>query len=691
MKADATSFLEFLSGPGQYVVPVYQRAYSWNKKECLKLWDDILQVGNSSTSESYFIGSIVWIEDDTSDSTKPPLHVIDGQQRLTTLVLILEALARTVGDVAPIEEFTSLEIRSDYLQRPNKQGDKKYKLLLNENDRETLNAIIDDSEYPKNYSANVRNNFELFAKLMEKNSKNLEAVCLGLTKLKVIDIRLTQSQDNAQLIFESLNSKGKSLLKADLIKNFLLLGVPTSMQTELYRRYWKPIESEFGQAFYEKEFDKFIYRYLTLKMGELPKKEELYETYVELFQNQNKEVEEELAEIKKYATYFCCFTYGTEPDIELQKAFLDLRELRVETAAPLLLKLYSDFRSETITKEEFVEALLIIESYRFRIAVCNGETRSLGSTFSHIAANIDEEEYMESLKAQFLLLDDAKIFPSDENFVNALQTIDAYHFTLSKYLLFRLENHTRKEHVPREGISCEHILPQNENMREEWQYELGPDWKMIQKRCLHLLGNLTLTAYNSPLSDKSFAEKKALEGGFSMSPFKLNASVASASTWNEEAIYRRGEELANLANKIWAKPKLSSEILEEYQPKIDGSKEYSIQDHKFLSRGKVFDIFCKLQEQLNAIDDRIEEKILKYYVSYSVKQAFAFVRGRSNWVRITVNISIEQVDDPRKMCRVNKRKPASQIVLTISDEADVEYAVSILKQALELQVAATTH
>lgn len=279
MKATEANLLEFIKKSNQFSIPIYQRLYSWTEKECERLWDDIMNVGSNNVP-SHFIGSIMYIEKGLYQISKPePLLVIDGQQRLTTVSLLLEALARKIGD-NEIEGFSAKKIRNYYLINTLETEDRKYKLLLSKNDRNTYISIIEQKEYPKDLSVRIKDIFEYFTNKINKLSENdIQNLCLGLSKLFIVDISLNRDHDNPQLIFESMNSTGKDLSQADLIRNFMLMRLDGETQKRLYEYYWRPMELEFGQEAYSSSFDSFMRHYLTMKTGNIPKIDEVYEEF----------------------------------------------------------------------------------------------------------------------------------------------------------------------------------------------------------------------------------------------------------------------------------------------------------------------------------------------------------------------------------------------------------------------------
>jgi uncharacterized protein with ParB-like and HNH nuclease domain len=243
MKATEARLLAFLKKSPQFVIPIYQRTYSWTERECRQLWDDITRAGSDDAISVHFIGSIVYIEAGLSQvSHQAPLLVIDGQQRLTTITILLAALADALGDAEPVDGFSARKIRNYYLLNPEESGERHFKLLLSQTDKATLTAIVGDNEMPTEHSLRVIQNHTLFRDLIAGRNGDFASLCNGLAKIVVVDIALSRDQDNPQLIFESMNSTGRELSQADLIRNFILMGLEPTLQERLYQQFWRPME-----------------------------------------------------------------------------------------------------------------------------------------------------------------------------------------------------------------------------------------------------------------------------------------------------------------------------------------------------------------------------------------------------------------------------------------------------------------
>src|SRR5579872_2060089 len=371
MKATEASLLEFLKKAPQFVIPIYQRTYSWTERECLQLWEDIVRTGRNDKVPVHFIGSIVYVERGLYQvSSQSPLLVIDGQQRLTTVTLLIEALSRSLGEGEILDGFSAKKLRSYYLLNLLEEGERRYKLLLSQTDKTSLIALLDQQPLPHDLSIRVEANFEFFRQKLAATKNELDVVCKGLAKLVIVDISLNRDQDNPQLIFESLNSTGRELSQADLIRNFILMGLEPELQARLYRQYWRPMEVAFGQEAYAAQFDAFMRHYLTVKTGDIPNVREVYEAFKDYARlSAATGMEALVADIRTFADYFCAMALGAEKDPELRAAFQDIRELRVDVAYPLLLELYQDYVGHVLSKEDFLKVARLVESYVFRRSV----------------------------------------------------------------------------------------------------------------------------------------------------------------------------------------------------------------------------------------------------------------------------------------------------------------------------------
>lgn len=548
MRATETKLSEFLSKPGvQYSIPIYQRTYSWKNEQCKQLWEDIIHAGCNKNIADHFIGPIVYIKESTFQvSTLTELLVIDGQQRLTTTMLILEALARKLHD-SEMEGFSADMIRNLYLSNQYQKGEGRYKLLLSKTDKESLKAVVEQKENDNSQSLHIDQNFAWFSeKMKDLDSDGLAALCKGLNKLTIVDIALDR-EDKPQRIFESMNSTGLGLSQADLIRNFVLMDLGTEQQNQLYEDHWRQMEMDFGQDDYERYFDEFMRDYLILKTKKIPNKDKVYKEFKEYAKD--KCVPTLVADVHKFAKYYCYMALDKEQNKILKKAFNDLRELELNVAYPLLLQLYHNYSNGSLSATDFEETVRMIESYAFRRAVCHLPPNSHNKIILATLNTYAKDGSLAAVKEYLLGLRESQRFPGDEEF---RRNFPDFRPRNHKYWLYRLENNDRKERITDSEYTTEHIMPQK--LTKEWESSLGAEHKTIHDTHLNSPGNITLTGYNPKYGNRSFAYKRDTEGGFKQSPLKLNKDLGIAKEWNKEAIHKRALRLANMVIKVWPFP-----------------------------------------------------------------------------------------------------------------------------------------
>ncbi len=696
MKATEAKFVEFLKKSPQFVIPIYQRTYSWTERECRQLWNDILRTGSNDAIAAHFVGAIVYIEKGLYQvSSRSALLVIDGQQRLTTVMLILEALARHVGNGEPLDGFSAKKIRNYYLLNQLEEGERGFKLLLTQTDKQSLLALMQQKQQPAKPSLRIRENFTFFEEWVQAVGADLTPLCKGLAKLMIVDIALSRDQDNPQLIFESMNSTGRELSQADLIRNFILMGLDTAQQTRLYEEHWRPMEVAFGQEAYGTHFDSFMRHYLTLKTGGvIPNVRAVYEAFkghARLPELKAAGVDTLVADIHAYAGYYCAMALNKEPDKDLAPAFRDLRELKVDVAFPFLLELYDDYAQGQLSTEDFVRAVRLVEAYVFRRAVCAIPTNSLNKTFATFGRVLQKDRYIESIQAHLLTLSSYRRFPGDEEFKRELSVRDLYKFPRRSYWLRRLENHDRKERVPVDEYTIEHILPQNENLSATWREALGPEWRRVQETWLHTLGNLTLTGYNAEYSDRSFGEKRDMQGGFKESPLRLNEGLGTLDTWNEAIIQIRAKRLAEQAVQVWVPPPaLPPEVLEAYHPKEERPAGYTLDGHLYLAEDSPMrPLFETFRKEVMALDSCVSEEMLKLYVAYKAETNFVDVVPQKSRLRLSLNLHFHELHDPRGLAKdvTNLgRWGNGDVEVALSTPDELPYIMGLVRQAFEKQM-----
>ena len=656
MKATEANLLAFLNGLKQFVIPIYQRTYSWDEIQCEQLWNDIVATAKDPTVPGHFMGSIVYIQRGVYQASGvPQLLVIDGQQRLTTVSLLLHALGEALKAGNNEESISQKKINNYYLFNSEEAGDLRYKLILTQSDMTTLKRLLDKRPLPQPSSKRVTENHRYFVERIADCDLDLAQLYEGVARLIIVDISLDRSNDNPQLIFESLNSTGLKLSQADLIRNYVLMSMDPHEQEKLYTEHWYPMEQSFGETDYVKRFDRFMRDYLTVKTKQIPNEGDVYKAFKQYVPNGKAGViHEAVADIHCFSGYFVRMARELEPVADILEVFKDINTLRVEVAYPFFMEIYHDYVQGRLDRVSLLRILRLVESYVFRRAICGIPTNTLNKTFAALASEIDKTQYLVSFMAVMARKDSYRRFPTDEEFLQAMTTKDIYNFRSRLYCLDKLENYERKEPANVVEFTIEHIMPQNEKLCQEWQRDLGQNWKDVQAQYLHTIGNLTLTGYNPELSDRPFLEKRDLvKGGFADSPLHLNHALAKLVTWNEGEIKKRGEDLAQIAVRAWPYLTISPDVqtlLDAAARQESATRSCSLDDHPQLV-GPVRDLFEHLRRRVLNLDPSVREDILSSYIAYKTTTNFVDVSAQRSRLLLILNMKFDEVDDPKHLCR----------------------------------------
>ena len=688
MDAGSQPILQFLAETSRFTIPIYQRTYSWEKTQCQQLWHDIERVGREDNYDVHFVGSIVYIREGHSGRATS-LLVIDGQQRLTTIFLILEALARKLENINdPVDNLSAENIRSTYIL--DKSEERKHKLTLTKTDKNTLQAILDGrQEPPKEYSLRVWENFEFFENSIA-NLGNLTPLWTGLNRLKMVYVGLNQGQNNPQQIFESMNHRGRVLSQTDLIRNFVLMDLKPDHQKKLYRVQWLPMEEKFEDKL-NSLFDRFMRSYLSLKTGVIPTRRDVYEKFKKHrrdLENDGIGVDEFVEEISKFAKYYCRIAINQETDKALRSGFESFHELRTESAHPLLLKLYDDYENDLLNHSDFVESIQLISNYVLRREICGLDKKAINKFFVNMASNIGQEKHLEYVKARLIMIDPNSLqrFPDDEEFRKGLIEGSLYKNKICRYLLYELEkliNENENERVKRDDCSVEHIMPQT--ITSGWRKDLGEDSGITHKIWLHTLGNLTLTGDNIRLGNRRFVEKREKYGDSSI---RLTRDLKKYPEWKKETILKRAEQLAQQAMTIWSTPHLPSEVLAEYEP--EAKLGATINDHKHLAKlgitRQLFDVF---REQVLELDPDITEDVFRTYIAYKAETNFVDIAPQDKRLKLTLNMDFHELNDPKKIATdaTNKGTQGNgNVELFVGSEDETPYVIGLVRQSLKTQM-----
>ncbi|UOR31278.1 DUF262 and DUF1524 domain-containing protein [Helicobacter pylori] len=677
MEAKATTLLNFIkeNQKNQLIIPIYQRLYSWEKEQCKQLWDDIIKIGGDDKMDGHFIGSILYVRDGITHSDNT-LLIIDGQQRLTTITLLLIALRDRLND-----EVKRKEIEDHYLINSDKDSDKKFRLILSESDKDTLLSLIDKNKRkPSELSLKIMENFKFFEEWVS-NTDKLETIFKGLEKLTIVWISL-EKKDDPQLVFESMNSKGMELAQTDLIRNYIVMETEIEKQEGFYNKYWRAMEEEFKQN--KKWFDRFVRHYLTIKTREISNINKVYVALKDYRQKEGIGIEDLLKDLQKYCGYFCQIAFKKETDKDLNKALGFLVDLEMDVVYPLLLELYSDYSDGVLSKDDFRCSIALIESYICRRAVCGLGTNSLNKVFPSFTKHIQKDEYFKSLEAHFGYLTNNQRFPNNDEFKNLFITIDFYHFKKNRYFFERLEKFDTKEPVDTEKCTTEHIMPQK--LMDEWERDLGENFQAIHDKYLHTIGNLTLTGYNQEYINNSFQEKRDMEKGFKDSPLRLNQGLRDLESFGEEEIKKRANDLADLALKIWIYPKLDAETLEKYKSKKE-KKVYDLSSYKFGSHSR--ELFDILNKEIKALDEKIVENFNQDYISYKFSKNFVDIVVQTKDLKLYLNMKFNELQDEKNLARDMTNighLGNGKIEVKLETKENIPYCLELIKQALEKQM-----
>lgn len=548
MKASETKLQPILEGEKQYVVPLFQRHYSWRKEHWQTLWDDLTELYESTDGREHFLGAIVTMPVDMQPHGVSKYVLIDGQQRLTTLFVLLAAMRDLAQES---KDRLAEQINEQYLVNKWAQGANRLKLLPTQTDRETFHHVINGSIIGQTKLANTYRFFLKKLRGRDESGKQYDFRRLHnilVQQFVVVSIVLAKDE-NPYLIFESLNGKGQPLTQADLVRNYLLMRINDQEEQQLaYQDFWQPIEQLLGD-----NLTGFLWRYLT-KDGTFVRQGSIYEAIKSRLSNLStpSEIIDVIMDMNIYAGYYKrLIDPAQEPNVDIRRRLHRLNRWEINTAYPFLLAIYDDYERGSITAYDMCQILDAIESFVIRRFFCRVPTNALNRIFIGLYKSLDSNNKIASIRSEL----NARRWPSDEEFIDGWIRFPIYTSGTSKcrHILESLEATLTYNNEPVDvtspHITIEHILPQTLN--EAWELHLGSDAAHIHKAHLHTIGNLTLIGLNEPMGNSSFAKKKPV---FTASNFALNKFVMHQENWNEQAIQQRALQLGKIAVKIWQSP-----------------------------------------------------------------------------------------------------------------------------------------
>lgn len=686
MDARKGNIFEILNGNKQFIIPVYQRFYSWDIDQCKQLWNDIVEMQKKG-KVGHFVGSIVNIAEQTMPTGVQKFMIIDGQQRMTTLTLLLLALRDYAKKNPTGTTINAGRINNMLLKNEYESGDERYKLLLTETDRDILMRLVEEKPILEGTKSRLIDNYKFFVDRVANKEIQPAEIYESIGKLQIVNITLDRSIDDAQAIFESLNSTGKELSESDLIRNYMLMELEPSEQNYVYEHLWRPIEQLFDYETQGSVMDAFFRHYLTMKLTRIPKQGRIYEEFKLYHVNcEFGTIPELCQDLLEYAKYYTDIVYKKSSDSELRMLYEDISTLKMEVSYPFLLKIHHDCSEKMITEEDLKEILKLCISYILRRSICEIPTNSHNKTFATLKNNIRSNDYLNSVKAFFILQDSYKEFPDNDKFENAFVNRDIYNMRIRNYILSRLENFENKAPIVIENFTIEHIMPQNKHLSSEWQGSLGDGWQNVQKKYLHTIGNLTLTAYNSEMSDKSFMEKMNMSGGFKESALRLNKYVVLQNEWNEQCIQERAHDLAEKAKLIWASPSLTAEELALYRVDEKKTKEYSLESYDINTSTKI--LYEALDKRIMNLSSTVKKEYKKLYVAYKLDTNFIDIVFQKRRLRLSINMKFSEVHDPNGICKDVTgvgRWGNGDVELFMENLSELDQIMEIVKQSFDVQ------
>lgn len=716
MQAGQELLLELLGGQNQqFEIPLYQRRYSWTDAQRRQLWEDILRVAEAPRARRHFTGSVVYTEPKggMGGRTLHRSRLIDGQQRVTTTTLLLQALAEHLEahpEAAQVTGTTADAIRRTYLLNEKLGGDQHFKLSLSAADHPTLRAILRGEALPKQPAQEVRDGLQFFRDRLAEPGLDISRVWRGLQKLEVVQITLNEGVDDLGLIFESLNSTGKALAQADLIRNNVLMGLDDDEQADLSDTLWQPMERMFAGT-EDGAFDRFIRDWLTLRTRNLPNEDEVYAAFKDHRQGRpaGEKVTGLVEDISTMAGHYLkIIRPEREENPAVRQALEDLLALRVKVIQPFVLELLQDREQGLLDHASLERALRAIESFLMRRAVLGERTSPLNRFFATLGRDLPRQgDYVRELERALVRFQDREQdgFPGDDAFLRALQEVPLYSRPVCKPLLIRLERQQNTKESFGGLLTIEHVMPQNTKLSEAWQQMLGSDWPQVQRDLVHTLGNLTLTGYNSELGDRPFQDKKTLpprQGdtaesaqpkGYKYSRLLLTQEIAKYPEWNADMIRQRARTLAEQAVKLFPYPPLpEAEIEQLRQEGRQRSRTPTVEAHLDTSSQALRALFMQMRSRLLGFGDQVVEEPKKHYVAYKAGSNFCDMvpQPALNTVKCWLNIPPEELGDPDGLVQDigGKGKAGNgNAELVVSLHSDLRGFEALAKQAMEYQLA----
>lgn len=593
MKGDAQPLIKFFDGSDKrFIIPLYQRNYDWKEDNCEQLFQDLMKL-HKSDRKSHFFGSIVSsIQSGTEDR-----YIIDGQQRITTVSLMLIAMvnAKKEGLIETTDGKLVEKIFKRYLVDEYQEDERKVKLKPIKKDMQAFDALLYKPKDQYLKESNVTRNYDFFFDKIIHCGLTVDEIFETIKKLEVINIRLDED-DDPQLIFESLNSTGLDLSEADKIRNYLLMSLAPAEQDDLYTRFWNPIEE-----FTKYDPSSFVRDYLTMKQGKIGRIDKIYFIFKEYAESLGIDRSYLLNDMHHYAKIYNQIDNAKVGNDKINRKLNQLRILDSTIANPFFMAFFDYTSKVGMSENEIYRVIDVIESYWARRIICNLPSNALNKVFStlhrdvlnHIdKANVNNvPSYVDVLVYVLLKKGRSSVFPLDEEVAGDFQSRQVYTMPTNQrmFILERMENRDNNERhdivkeLAEKNITIEHIMPQT--LSDKWKKALGEDWERVHQQYLHTMANLTLTGYNSQYSNLSFIEKRDMEKGFNDSAFRLNNYVKTCDQWTEVELKKRQKDLLQVFMNLWPMPVTNFEVTKQE------AESASLDDEDFEFTGKKLQAF----------------------------------------------------------------------------------------------------
>jgi uncharacterized protein with ParB-like and HNH nuclease domain/predicted transport protein len=642
MEASVIKLVELLGDARQYLVPLFQRPYSWERKEWQTLWTDITDLCETQSPRPHFFGAMVLIPARSVPEGVTKYSLIDGQQRYTTISILFAALRQVA--LQKKEERLAEEIYKRFLINEFADGDDYFKLLPTQGDREHYKNIIrgqisndDDARLAKAYRY-----FESEIRRADIEARKIKDVVEK--SLSIVRVLLDEKED-PYAVFESLNAKGRSLSQVDLIRNYFLMKIHTNQQEEIYNTFWQPMEETLGEA----NLTEFMRHYLIMRRGDFVKKGDVYYNLRNYVEQEQKDAVEELKTLSHFSTYYAkILELNLESNREIAKAIHRLNRIEVTTAYPFLLACYNDYIHQTLSSEEFLEVLKVLENFIVRRFVCGVPTNQLNKIFAPLYQQIkaSASSFVDSVKDIL----EKRGYPKDYEFEKNLREAKLYgggdRKEKTKFILETLEeSFGHKEQVRFEKLEIEHVMPQT--LTSWWETHLGENWEFVHETLLHTLGNLTLTGYNSNLSNSDFEEKKSR---YKESRLELNAYFSDIETWRESDIQSRAQKLAKQCLEIW--PYFGKDnLIQQSETQSERRYTFETMHNGDYLQGEILDLFEDFQDSVLKLGE-VREEILRNYIAYRVRDnTFVSVVPLRSALKLYLNLPFNEVHHEGAFCR----------------------------------------